>query len=263
MLLEVDGLAKEFGGVHAVQDFSLSMDAGEVVGLIGPNGAGKSTVITLVAGFTRQDKGTVRFGDTDISHMPVHRRARLGLVRTFQLARVWGRLSVMENMLVAASSPPRESLWRQFTAPRAQRAEEDLDRERARGVLAEFELLRLKDEPAERLSGGQKRLLEFARIVMAQPRLVLLDEPSASLSPAMSRRIGESILHLTSLGIAVLLVEHDLSLVEDTCSRIVCMAASRVIAEGSMESLRSNELVVQAYLGAALEERDLSKAAGA
>jgi ABC-type branched-subunit amino acid transport system ATPase component len=259
-LLEVTGLSKRFGGVQAVQDCSLGVDRGEVVGLIGPNGAGKSTVITLVSGFAVSDEGRVKFDDLDITRQPAHVRARHGLLRTFQLARVWGRLSVMENMLVAGSQSRRESLWRQFAAPRRQMREEALDRERAREILNEYQLLRLKDLPAEQLSGGQKRLLEFARIMMAKPRLVLLDEPSASLSPVMSERIGESILRLVGSGIAVLLVEHDLPLVEATCSRIVCMAGGRIIAEGSMESLRRNELVVEAYLGAAVEERAIAQA---
>jgi ABC-type branched-subunit amino acid transport system ATPase component len=130
--------------------------------------------------------------------------------------------------------------------------EELADRSRARQVLAEFDLLSMKDMLAGQLSGGQRRLLEFARILMARPRLVLLDEPSASLSPVMSARIADGIRQLTAAGIAVLLIEHDLQLVETTCSRILCMAAGRLIAEGSMEQLRGNELVVSAYLGAAV-----------
>lgn len=261
-LLEVHGLSKRFGGVHAVEDCDFTVGEGEVVGLIGPNGAGKSTVITLVSGFAEADTGTVRFDGKDVTTQPAHVRARRGLLRTFQAARVWGRLSVMENMLVAATTPARESIWRQFTTPRRQRREEEQDRERAREILADYDLFTLRDLPAEQLSGGQKRLLEFARIVMARPSLVLLDEPSASLSPVMSERIGDSIRHLVEAGIAVLLVEHDLPLVEATCSRIICMAAGRIIAEGSMDSLRRNELVVEAYLGAAVEERALSRVAG-
>ncbi len=261
MLLDVTALSKQFGGLHAVESCSFGVDAGSVVGLIGPNGAGKSTVLALVSGFVVADAGTVQFDGVDLSRRPAHVRARLGLIRTFQHAHVWERLSVMENMLVAATSPRRESIWRQFTAPRRQSAEERLDRARAREVLADFELLRLRDMQAGQLSGGQKRLLEFARIVMARPRLVLLDEPSASLSPVMSERIGTSILHLVSQGITVLLVEHDLPLVETVCSRVICMAAGRIIAEGTMESLRRNDLVVEAYLGAAIEKRATARAA--
>lgn len=249
MLLEVAGLSKRFGGLQAVDDCAFNIAEREVVGLIGPNGAGKSTVISLVSGFAGADAGTIWFGGAEVTRQPAHSRARLGLIRTFQLARVWGRLSVMENMLVAAAPVDREAFWRQFASPHRNRRGEDNDRVRAREILGTFDLLRLKDLPAESLSGGQKRLLEFARILMHRPHLVLLDEPSASLSPAMSELIGDSILRLAADGIAVLLVEHDVALVERTCSRIMCMATGRVIAEGTMAELRGNEEVLRAYLG--------------
>jgi branched-chain amino acid transport system ATP-binding protein/branched-chain amino acid transport system permease protein len=252
MLLQVRGLSKHYGGLQAVDDCSFGVEAGEIVGLIGPNGAGKSTVISLVSGFAQPDAGEVFFGGADVTGRPAHMRARGGLVRTFQLARVWGRLSVMENMLVAAAPVTRESLWRQFTQSRRIRAGEEQDRIQAREILQTFGLTRLKDAPADSLSGGQKRLLEFARILMYRPRLVLLDEPSASLSPDMSALIGDSILRLSSEGIAVLLVEHDVELVERTCSRILCMATGRLIAEGSMAELRASDEVVGAYLGTAV-----------
>jgi ABC-type branched-subunit amino acid transport system ATPase component len=251
VLLEVDHLSKTFGGVRAAQDCSFSVDAHEIVGLIGPNGAGKSTLIKVVSGFESASAGVVRFDGVNVTRKPAHRRSSLGLMRTFQMARIWDRLTLVENLLVAASTPSREVVWRQFlTVSRLRRAEQD-DRVRAREVLAEFDLLSLKDMLAGQLSGGQRRLLEFARILMARPRLVLLDEPSASLSPVMSDRIGEGVKGLSRAGIAVLLIEHDLRLVEATCSRILCMAGGKLIAEGSMNELRDNEHVVRAYLGAA------------
>lgn len=261
-LLGVNGLARHYGGVAAVSDCSFQVSEREVLGLIGPNGAGKSTVIGLVSGFIRPDRGAVVFDGADVTRMPVHKRAQRGLVRTFQLARVWNALSVMENMLVAATPPAREAFLRQFLPDRRRRDLEEADRARARRVLGSFDLLRLKDMPAGSLSGGQKRLVEFARILMFRPRLVLLDEPSASLSPAMSAKIGDSIELLASEGISVVLVEHDVDLVERVCSRIVCMASGTVIAEGSMEELRRNQDVVEAYLGGSLEppSRDVSPA---
>jgi ABC-type branched-subunit amino acid transport system ATPase component len=258
MLLEVAGISKTYGGVHAVDNLSFGIDRNEAVGLIGPNGAGKSTVIALVSGFNTADSGTVLFDGQDVTRQDAYLRARRGLVRTFQLARVWGRLSVMENMLVAASNPSREALWRQFVPSRARRTAENRDRVQAREILADFDLLRLKDLPAAQLSGGQKRLLEFARIVVARPRLVLLDEPTASLSPTMSKRVGESIRYLVAAGIAVLLIEHDTALAEAVCPRILCMAAGRLIAEGSMAHLRRNSEVVEAYLGTGLRTKALA-----
>jgi ABC-type branched-subunit amino acid transport system ATPase component len=252
MLLEVGDLSKRFGGVHAAEGCTFGVDVDEVVGLIGPNGAGKSTLINLVSGFEAPTAGRVVFDGVDVTRKPAHFRNRLGLLRTFQLARIWDRLTLLENLLVAASTPGREVIWRQFLSAGRLHREELADRSRARAVLAEFDLLPMKDMLAGQLSGGQRRLLEFARILMARPRLVLLDEPSASLSSVMSERIADGIRQLTAAGIAVLLIEHDLQLVETTCSRILCMAAGRLIAEGSMEQLRGNELVVSAYLGAAV-----------
>jgi branched-chain amino acid transport system ATP-binding protein len=250
MLLEVRELAKTYGGVRAVTSCSLDVDRHEVVGLIGPNGAGKSTAIDLISGFARPDHGRVLLGGQDVTRKPVHVRANHGLVRSFQLAHVWGRLSVLENLLVAATLAPNELVWRQFLARRAISRQELQDRLRAREVLAAFDLLNLKDKPADELSGGQQRLLEFARIVMRQPKVVLLDEPSASLSPAMTERIGESIVTLASMDIAVLLIEHDLPLVDAVTSRVFCMAAGTVVAEGTMSELRRNAAVLEAYLGA-------------
>lgn len=252
-LLEVKGLARHYGGVTAVSDCSFNVSEREVLGLIGPNGAGKSTVIGLVSGFIRSDRGSVIFDNSDVTRLAVHKRAQRGLVRTFQLAKVWNALSVMENMLVAGTPPAREAFFRQFSSDVRRRKLEEADRLRARAILDNFDLLRLKDVPAGSLSGGQKRLVEFARILMFNPRLVLLDEPSASLSPAMSERIGDSIELLATEGISVVLVEHDVDLVERVCSRIVCMASGTVIAQGSMEELRQNQEVVDAYLGGSLE----------
>jgi branched-chain amino acid transport system ATP-binding protein len=260
MLLEVDGLTKSFGGVHAVAGCSFTIAEKEVVGLIGPNGAGKSTVIELVAGAVPSDSGSVKLDGEDLTRRPGFIRARRGLIRTFQLARVWGRLSVMENMLVAGSDARREALWRQFVPGKRGVQEEAADRLRARGILEEFDLLSLRNAPAQALSGGQKRLLEFARILMAKPRIVLLDEPSASLSPAMTKRVSESIRRLADAGISVVLVEHDTGLVEETCPRVLCMAAGKIIGEGSMNALRGIDEVLEAYLGVARKTTRLESA---
>jgi ABC-type branched-subunit amino acid transport system ATPase component len=249
MLLAVEELTKLFGGVPAVNHCSLEIGANEITAIIGPNGAGKSTLIDLVAGFQKPTSGRVQFAEHDITHRAPHSVANLGLIRTFQLARVWGRLTVMENLLVAGAGPGRETLWRTFVGMRHLRRAESADRVRARQVLGEFDLLHHKDTRAEALSGGQKRILEFARIVMASPRMVLLDEPSASLSPDMSARVGLGIRHLFDAGITVLLVEHDLSLVESLTERVVVMAFGEVIGAGSLTELRSNSAVVDAYLG--------------
>ena len=249
-MLEISDLSKRYGGSAVVDRLTLSVQAGELVGLIGPNGAGKSTLIDLVCGFTSPTTGEIHFLGQNITGRPAHAIARLGLIRSFQLSRLWGRLTVMENMLVAGASVAREAFWRGLAGVAADRLTERKDRERARETLADFDLLSLKDAFADQLSGGQTRLLEFARIMMAGPRMVFLDEPSAGLSPTMTNRIAEAIQHLARGNMTIVLVEHNLALVEQLCARVHVMAVGTIIATGTMQDLRANEQVVSAYLGA-------------
>jgi ABC-type branched-subunit amino acid transport system ATPase component len=249
-LLEVRGLAKSFGGVHAVVDCTLSVAANSVVGLIGPNGAGKSTVIDVISGFREPDAGVIRFDGREIQGWAAHRVSSRGLMRTFQSAREWKALTVMENMLAAARQDGRDALWRALTARRRLAAAEESDRVRARELLERFGLIDLKDEFAGNLSGGQKRLLEFARIVMADARMVLLDEPLAGVNPVLQTNILQAVLGLRQSGIACLLIEHNLTWIERACQDgVYVMALGRTIASGSMEELRANPAVVDAYLG--------------
>lgn len=248
-LLVVEGISKSFGGVHAINEMSFSVAEGTVTGLIGPNGAGKSTLIEVVTGFLKPDRGEIRFSGRAIASMAPHRISRLGLMRTFQLPREWPAMTVMENMLAAAVDAKRGALWRAVLTPGALARAQAADAERARQVLDSFGLLSLRNDLAKTLSGGQKRLLEFARLVMARPKMVLLDEPMAGVNPTMRARIQESIKGLVERGMTVLLVEHNLETVEALCSTVVVMAVGQRIAAGSMRELRSNRAVVDAYLG--------------
>lgn len=248
-LLAVEGLAKSYGGVHAVHNCTLSVDEGMVVGLIGPNGAGKSTALGMISGFIKPDAGTIVFGSRQIQGWPGYRVSRLGLMRTFQSPREWANLTVMENMLVAAPQHGRSVIWRALLARWALARDEAKDRARARQLLDEFGLIGLRDELAGNLSGGQKRLLEFARIMFARPQMVLLDEPLAGVNPVLSQRIGEAISQLRVDGITVLLVEHNLPFVEQVCDTIVVMAEGNTIARGNLQQLRMDRKVVDAYLG--------------
>jgi ABC-type branched-subunit amino acid transport system ATPase component len=248
-LLELKGVEKNFGGVQAIRGCDFTVDEGRIIGLIGPNGAGKSTTIDVIAGFQKPDAGSIRFAGQEIGGMAAHRVSRLGLMRTFQSAREWAKLTVMENMLVAAPPRNRESIWRAIITPGALRSQEDEDRVLAREVMTSLNLITLKDELAGNLSGGQKRLLEFARILMARPRMVLLDEPLAGVNPVLSGRIGEAIQTLRSEKITVVLVEHNLPFVEEVCDSVIVMALGKRIAAGSMDEMRSNSGVVDAYLG--------------
>jgi branched-chain amino acid transport system permease protein len=247
--LEVTALTKAFGGVKAVNGATLSVRAGSLTGLIGPNGAGKSTMINLISGFESPDSGTIMFGGRSIAGKPAHAISRLGLMRSFQTPREWPGLTVMENMLLSMPIAGRESVWRGLLTPGRLRAAESADRVRARELLDEVGLLGLKDEPAGNLSGGQKRLLEFARLAAAAPRFVLLDEPQAGVNPVLRERMAELIRNMVNAGVTVLMVEHNLAFLEQLCDHVIVMALGTCIATGSMADLRANQDVVDAYLG--------------
>ena len=250
VILEVSHLAKSFGGVRAVVDCSFSVRLGTAVRLIGPNGAGKSTAIEMVSGFLAPDSGTIVFDGQEVQGRPPHRIAARGLIRTFQTPREWQGLTVMENMLIAADQNGRDAAWRAIFARRGLRAAERADRQRARELLERFGLIKLRDEFAGSLSGGQKRLLEFARIAMKAPRLVLLDEPGAGVNPVLQRNIEEAIVGLQRDGITILLIEHNLPFVERACQAIYVMAQGSTIAHGrTLAELRGVPAVVDAYLG--------------
>jgi ABC-type branched-subunit amino acid transport system ATPase component len=249
VLLEAHGLSKSFGGVQAVHDCSFAVPELAVTGLIGPNGAGKSTAIDLITGFKTSDAGVVRFAGQEIQRWMPHRISRLGLIRTFQLPKEWPGLTVMENMLIAAPDNGRDAMWKAlFDGQKLRKAEFD-DRARARAILEEFGLLALRDELAANLSGGQKRLLEFARIAIARPRMVILDEPMGGVNPVLGARMGDAIVSLVATGVTVMIVEHNLPFIERVCDTVIVMALGTVIATGPFSSLRSNRAVVDAYLG--------------
>jgi branched-chain amino acid transport system permease protein len=249
-VLVVEGLYKHFGGVAAVDSCSFRALKGQVTGLIGPNGAGKSTAIDLIAGFKLPDAGTIVFEGTAIEGLPPHRISRLGLIRTFQTPREWPGLTVLENVLLARWDPKRESIWRGLLGPgRAQRSTMESELGRAREILAELGLDKLSNERAGNLSGGQKRLVEFARIRMAEPRLVILDEPMGGVNPVLGERMAAAIEGFIASGTSVIIVEHNLPFIERVAHHVLVMSQGAVIAAGPFESLRSNQRVIDAYLG--------------
>lgn len=255
-LLEVTGLNKHFGGVEAVRKCSFNVEQGTLTGLIGPNGAGKTSVIALIAGFMSPDSGVIRFDGTAITGWPAYRVARRGLIRTFQEVRIWPRLSVMDNLLCAAQKESsigwlrsRDGMIRSILGSRGLRSAEIAARERGRANLEKFGLYGLRNAAAGSLSAGQKRLLEFARILMAGPRLVLLDEPLAGVNPVTVTRLVSAIQELVAGGITVLLVEHNLRIVEEITSEVIVMAAGSVLATGAFADLENNPAVIDAYLG--------------
>jgi len=249
-ILVVEGLHKHFGGVVAVDNCSFRAPKGQVTGLIGPNGAGKSTAIDLISGFKLPDAGAIFFEGAAIQGLPPHRISRLGLIRTFQTPREWPGLTVLENVLLARWDPQREALWRGLIGPGlAQRSTSKSELDRAREILAELGLAKLGNERAGNLSGGQKRLVEFARIRMAEPRLVILDEPMGGVHPVLGERMVAAIEGFITSGTSVIIVEHNLPFIERVAHHVIVMSQGSVIAAGPFESLRSNQSVIDAYLG--------------
>ena len=247
-LLEVSDLRVEFAGVHAVAGASFVIMPGVITGLIGPNGAGKSTTLKLIAGSERPTGGRVVYGGQDITGHPVHQVARRGLIRTFQLSSEFARLTVLENLLVAVPGQRGASFLSALRGKRYWRAQQEELLTRASALLAEFGLTHAADQYAGELSGGQKRLVEIMRALMAQPRMLLLDEPLAGVNPALREAITEHLARLRDEGLTMLMVEHDLAAVDLCCDSVIVMAAGRVLAEGPMQEIRANKEVVDAYL---------------
>ncbi len=246
--LEVRDLRIEFGGVHAVAGASFSAAAGQITGLIGPNGAGKSTAMKLIAGSLRPSSGAVIYDGENIAGKPAWEVARRGLIRTFQLSSEFGRLTVIENLLVAAPGQRGSTLAGSLRGRRYWRRQQAELIEQARQTLSEFDLLPKADEYAGTLSGGQKRLLEMARALMAKPRMLLLDEPLAGVNPTLRLTVEDHLRRMRDQGMTMVMVEHELGAVERCCDSVVVMAQGRVLATGSMEEMRANEEVVDAYL---------------
>jgi ABC-type branched-subunit amino acid transport system ATPase component len=247
-MLSVDDLHKEFGGLRAVDGASFVVETGAITGLIGPNGAGKSTALAIIAGALKPSSGSVLFRGVDITTTPSHQRARQGLVRTFQISGEFPRLTVLENLLITAPHQRGDSLARVVLGKWTWKSQEARLLERARDLLARFELADKEDEYAGNLSGGQKRLLQIARGLMAEPALLLLDEPMAGVNPSLSRRLEHHLLELRGEGLTILMVEHELGVVERLCDQTIVMAQGRVLAQGTMTELRRNQEVLDAYL---------------
>jgi len=251
-ILEVGDVVRTFGGLRAVDEASFHVDEGSITALIGPNGAGKSTLFNVISGFLSAERGTVQFEGRRIDGAPAYRIAQRGLVRTFQVPRALTRMSVLDNVLLAATRHPGERLNGLVLHPGRVRSRERRAHERAAELLALFRLDTHAGEYAGVLSGGQRKLLDFARVLMAEPRLVLLDEPMAGVNPALGRQLVEHVLRLrTETGMTFLFVEHDLDIVMEASDRVIVMNEGRVIASGTPAEVRGDQRVVDAYLGTA------------
>ncbi len=249
--LRVEDLRKTFGGIVAVDGASFAVESGTITGLIGPNGAGKSTTFNCVTGIYEPTAGTVYFEGEDITGLAPHAVANKGLVRTFQIARELGEMTVLENLMLAPKGQRGEALWRSllpFVRNEVVEQERTI-RERCWETLDFFEIDHLADEYAKNLSGGQRKLLELARALLTDPEMLLLDEPFAGVNPSLEERLLEHIHDLQAEGYTFLVVEHDMDLIMQHCEHIIVMHQGKVLTEGSPADIRSNEAVIEAYLG--------------
>ena len=249
-ILEVRNLVKSFGGLRAIDHCSLGVREGTITGLIGPNGAGKTTLFNLITGFLMSDSGQVLADGVDITSLPPHKIFDRRICRTFQIPREHPTMTVLENLMLVTPGHPGEKFWNCWLRPGVVREEEHARRDRAYEVLEFVDLTRLAHEYAGRLSGGQKKLLELARTLMTDPRLVLLDEPAAGVNRTLMKRLAENIEYLRrERGITFLLIEHDMDLVMELCDPVIVMSEGHQLMEGRPEEVRNDPRVLEAYLG--------------
>lgn len=247
--LAVERVCLAFGGLKALDGASFHVEPGIVTGLIGPNGAGKTTMFNVISGLYRANSGSIRFMDHSIERLSPHKITRHGLVRTFQIARGFPKLSVFEHLMVYGAQQPGEGIGTALAGSASARQREAELAEKALSIAARLRLSHVIDNKVTALSGGQKKLLEIGRALMAEPRMILFDEPAAGVNPTLAEEIGDHLLALVSEGMTVLLIEHDMALIERICKRVIVMAQGRTLAEGTFGDVRENREVQDAYLG--------------
>lgn len=256
-LLAVEAVSKQFAGLRAVDDVSFEVAQGAITALVGPNGAGKTSLFNLVTGFLKADCGEVRYNGARISGKSPHWIARHGLVRTFQLRKTLGAMTVVENLMVAAPNQPGERLHNLILRRRASSQHERDVRSRAFELLESFDLAHKANVYAGTLSGGQRKLLELARALMVEPKLILLDEPMAGVNRTVGIQLLNHVHRLRSAsGVTFLLIEHDMDVVMNNADRVIVMANGRVVADGMPQKIRHNERLLDVYLGSRRDRRD-------
>ncbi len=248
-LLEIDDLGISFGGVHALNGASFFVKAGTTTGLIGPNGAGKTTVFNCVSGLLPGYRGRIVFDGQDVSHKRPEQVSRAGLVRSFQLARGCEGLTVFEHLMLYGPRQRGEGLLGALAGGAAVRRQEEAMREEALAMARRLRLAPVLDNLVTRLSGGQKKLLEIGRVLLARPKMILLDEPMAGVNPTLVQEIADHLVAIRESGITILLIEHEMELIDRLCGEVIVMAAGRFLTRGSFAEVASDRQVQESYLG--------------
>lgn len=249
-MLRVENLDKRFGGIHAIKNCSLSVDQGTITGLIGPNGAGKTTLFNLITGFHEPDSGRVYFKDEDITDLTPHEIFHENLFRTFQITREIQEMTVLENLMLIPRQQTGEQLWNSWFNRGLVAQQEDENRETALEVLEFLEMKDRRNEIAKNLPGGEKKLLDLGRMMMAEPEIVLLDEPGSGVPPSLQNKVNNYVRNIRDeQGITFLVVEHDMNIIMDLCDPIIVLVDGEKLTEGKPEEIKSNEKVIEAYLG--------------
>ncbi|HEB32402.1 MAG TPA: ABC transporter ATP-binding protein [Spirochaetes bacterium] len=249
-MLEVKNVEKNFGGIKAVNDCSLKVNEGSITGLIGPNGAGKTTLFNLITGLYKIDSGEILFDGENIEGLSSDKIFYKKIFRTFQITREFEQMTVLENLMIIPPFQSGEKVWNTWLRPGIVKKQEKILKEKALEVLGFVELSRLKDDYAGTLSGGQKKLLELAKSMMAEPKMVLLDEPGAGVNPTLMKKLVNNIRNLREeKNISFFLIEHDIDLVMNLCDPVIVMSEGKKLAEGCPEDIRRDKRVLEAYLG--------------
>ena len=255
-MIVVENLHKHFGGFHAVDGASLSIGKGSITGLIGPNGAGKTTLFNVIAGRLPPTSGRVKMAGEDITGLPPHDLFHKGLLRTFQIAHEFGSMTVRENLMMVPENQAGETLWNTWFARGRVAAEERRIRDKADEVLEFLTISHLADEKASNISGGQKKLLELGRTMMVDAKIVFLDEVGAGVNRTLLNTIGDAIIRLNQeRGYTFCVIEHDMDFIARLCNPVICMAEGKVLAQGTVEEVKNDERVIEAYLGTGLKNK--------
>ncbi len=256
-MIVVENLVKTFGGFRAVDGASLSIQEGSITGLIGPNGAGKTTLFNVIAGVLEPSGGRVTMQGEDITGLPPHTLFSKGLLRTFQIAHEFSSMTVRENLMMVPGAQSGETLWNAWFGRGRIANEERALLAKADGVLEFLTIDHLKDEKAGNLSGGQKKLLELGRTMMVDAKIVFLDEVGAGVNRTLLNTIGDAIIRLNKeRGYTFVVIEHDMDFIGRLCDPVICMAEGKVLAEGTLDEIKANEQVIEAYLGTGLKNKD-------